>query len=396
MVSFLTVLSISPDGSWLGFETFTPFLSALVSISRLLILREVARKRDKAIQQHAELGSSLLEAREASPGYFELVQQLVTRCMLNSPAGADTTPMQFILRLRSYGIAAKANTAQPGYISWEGETILYRGNRLSLPSLQHILQAALDEARLLLFQGLLMQESYTLEDSQPALVPSIPWDSIQDNPTDNSVGYSFLDSLYEVARGGTKSWLFSFLWEDPILKARWFGSSSSSSITPEARAMSSYSQSIEKLLELLAFLIHLSSGLPARSNELLTLRHRNTAAGGIRNIFLDQGLVMLVTGIHKGFSRSERLKVIHRFLPQEVSTLLVYYLWLILPFWEAMQANFDPSSQGSFSPFLWKTSGLDGDEGSSKKVEALGDNPQLQQLQAELGFYSPRDSPFGA
>ncbi|KAH7242834.1 hypothetical protein B0J15DRAFT_371399, partial [Fusarium solani] len=114
MVSFLTVLSISPDGSWLGFETFTPFLSALVSISRLLILREAARKRDKAIQQHAELGSSLLEAREASPGYFELVQELVTRCMLNSPAGADTTPMQFILRLRSYGIAAKANTAQPG------------------------------------------------------------------------------------------------------------------------------------------------------------------------------------------------------------------------------------------------------------------------------------------
>ncbi|TKW60305.1 MAG: DUF3505 domain-containing protein [Blastochloris viridis] len=396
MVSFLTVLSISPNGSWLSFETFTPFLSALVSISRLLILREVARKRDKAIQQHIELGRSLLEAREASPGYFELVQQLVTRCMLNSPAGADTTPMQFILRLRSYGIAAKANTAQPGYISWEGETILYRGNRLSLPSLQHILQAALDEARLLLFQGLLMQESYTLEESQPALVPSIPWDSIQDNPTDDSVGYSFLDSLYEVARGGTKSWLFSFLWEDPILKARWFGSSSSSSIAPEARAMSSYSQSIEKLLELLAFLIHLSSGLPARSNELLTLRHRNTAAGGIRNIFLDQGLVMLVTGIHKGFSRSERLKVIHRFLPQEVGTLLVYYLWLILPFWEAMQANFDPSSQGSFSPFLWKTSSLDGDEAYGKKVEALGDNPQLQQLQAELGFYSLRSSPFVA
>ncbi|KAI8651067.1 hypothetical protein NCS57_01442500 [Fusarium keratoplasticum] len=160
--------------------------------------------------------------------------------------------------------------------------------------------------------------------------------------------------------------------------------------------MSSYSQSIEKLLELLAFLIHLSSGLPARSNELLTLRHRNTAAGGIRNIFLDQGLVMLVTGIHKGFSRSERLKVIHRFLPQEVGTLLVYYLWLILPFWEAMQANFDPSSQGSFSPFLWKTSSLDGDEAYGKKVEALGDNPQLQQLQAELGFYSPRSSPFVA
>ncbi|KAI8649069.1 hypothetical protein NCS57_01442900 [Fusarium keratoplasticum] len=61
-----------------------------------------------------------------------------------------------------------------------------------------------------------------------------------------------------------------------------------------------------------------------------------------------------------------------------------------------MQANFDPSSQGSFSPFLWKTSSLDGDEAYGKKVEALGDNPQLQQLQAELGFYSLRSSPFVA
>jgi superfamily II DNA helicase RecQ len=41
---------------------------------------------------------------------------------------------------------------------------------------------------------------------------------------------------------------------------------------------------------------------------------------------------MLVAGYHKGFSKTERLKVIHRFLPREVSALVIYYLWLVLPF----------------------------------------------------------------
>ena len=43
---------------------------------------------------------------------------------------------------------------------------------------------------------------------------------------------------------------------------------------------------------------------------------------------------MIVTGVHKGFSTSGRLKIIHRFLPREVGTPLVYFLWLVLLFWE--------------------------------------------------------------
>jgi hypothetical protein len=46
-----------------------------------------------------------------------------------------------------------------------------------------------------------------------------------------------------------------------------------------------------------------------------------------------------MAGYYKGFLKTERLKVIHRFLPREVSVLVVYYLWLVLPFWEDVQAN---------------------------------------------------------
>jgi hypothetical protein len=48
---------------------------------------------------------------------------------------------------------------------------------------------------------------------------------------------------------------------------------------------------------------------------------------------------MLVAGYHKGFSKTERIKVIHRFLSREVSVLVIYYLWLALPYWEDVQAN---------------------------------------------------------
>ncbi|KAH7459294.1 hypothetical protein FOMA001_g20080 [Fusarium oxysporum f. sp. matthiolae] len=116
-----------------------------------------------------------------------------------------------------------------------------------------------------------------------------------------------------------------------------------------------YGLRIEKALELLAVLAHISGGFPLRAWELLVVRHRNTSNGGIRNILCDQGLIMIVTGAHKGFTTTGRLKIIHRFLPREVGTLLTYYLWLVLPFWEDIQANVWDKS--IFNAGLWATEG---------------------------------------
>lgn len=60
---------------------------------------------------------------------------------------------------------------------------------------------------------------------------------------------------------------------------------------------------------------------------------------------------MLVAGYHKGFSKTERLKIVHRFLPREVSILVIYYLWLALPFWEDVQANLWDTTE--LSANLW-------------------------------------------
>jgi hypothetical protein len=80
----------------------------------------------------------------------------------------------------------------------------------------------------------------------------------------------------------------------------------------------------------------MTGGQPARGTELLTLRWRNSVHCEIRNIFIEHGLVSFVTSYHKNYSTSSSTRLIHRFLPPEVGELLVYYLWLVVPFCRRM------------------------------------------------------------
>ena len=79
-------------------------------------------------------------------------------------------------------------------------------------------------------------------------------------------------------------------------------------------------------------LFYFGGGGPGRIPDILGLRWKNTGQGGTRNIFIDNGLVVFVTGYHKGYRSSGNIKIIHRYLSREMSELLVYYLWIVLPF----------------------------------------------------------------
>lgn len=135
MVSFLTALSIAPDGTRHSFDTFTPWLSAIVAVSRLLILKEAHLIRCKAIEEKVSGGLRVAAAEDAAPGILKLVEHRTSQCLLSSTPGSEATPMQFIFRLRSYGIAAKANTASPGTLTWDGLDIMYKEIRLPLQNL---------------------------------------------------------------------------------------------------------------------------------------------------------------------------------------------------------------------------------------------------------------------
>jgi hypothetical protein len=103
-----------------------------------------------------------------------------------------------------------------------------------------------------------------------------------------------------------------------------------------------YMKAVVKFRERLMVLVHITGGQPARGPELLSVRHTNTAGGRHRNVFVERGYVAMATRYHKGNSATLSTRIIHRYLPREVGELLVWYLWLVLPFTNS------PTSRGRY------------------------------------------------
>jgi hypothetical protein len=69
--------------------------------------------------------------------------------------------------------------------------------------------------------------------------------------------------------------------------------------------------------------MHMTGGQPARSPEILSVRHCDTVQGGYRNLFIEDGMVVFVTRYHKGYEVKGDVKIIYRYLPREVGELVV-------------------------------------------------------------------------
>jgi hypothetical protein len=63
-------------------------------------------------------------------------------------------------------------------------------------------------------------------------------------------------------------------------------------------------------------------------------------------------MVVLMIRYHKGYSSSQKMKVIHRYLLQEVGEIMVYYLWLVEPFMRQLQMI--ARDHEVFSTFMWE------------------------------------------
>ena len=69
-------------------------------------------------------------------------------------------------------------------------------------------------------------------------------------------------------------------------------------------------------------------------------------------MFIDNGMVAFVTSYHKGFGASQRMKIVHRYVPEEVGELVVYYLWLVEPFVRSLRSI--ARDEYDNSPWIWE------------------------------------------
>ncbi len=203
------------------------------------------------------------------------------------------------------------------------------------------------EAREELFGKLMMVKISADQEVDMKQVPPIHWDKMVDQPSETKVGWSFLDDERNQFAACKQWWLYERMYKEDGLREHFMDQAG----RLKKKAVTAYQRYVERFQELLWVLMHLCGGQPARAPELLGMRWKNTAYGGVRNIVIEEGLVAFVATYHKGYRSSGNIKIIHRYLPREVGELLVYYLWLVLPFWEKLQ--FQMTGKPSSSPFLW-------------------------------------------
>lgn len=306
IISAMAVMGIEgEEGGWCGPMNYTPKMSAIIKVARMMAVYSAhqARKEDirrviAADQRRASSGRdggrdgavalTEQEAKQRVAGVFPRVRKIVRRFMTRIGEESDQypVPMEWILEHDGGGDRRLAgrDAAFPGDESGHGA----------------VFHGMVDEARAML-------EELTLADEgEIGQLPVIPWDSIEDDNSEQRDGYWFLaDERNEWARGG-EGYVMHRVVEQEQHRRAWITAKSGSRTPLREPAVRRYQRCVERFREVMWCLMHMTSGQPARASELLEIRFRNTRNGGARNIFISHGQVGFVTAYHKNSGRQTR------------------------------------------------------------------------------------------
>jgi superfamily II DNA helicase RecQ len=287
---------------------------------------------------------SILETKEAFAAsredvpLFPIVQSKVERFMTNT-TNQLPTPMDWILGAKAYGMGIKLSTPAVGHISWEGRSITYRQITFTMQALSEMTHILVDE---------LTQKMSDLSFEESGLLPAqIDWTQLYDDASNDRVGFCFWKDQRNTSLNGFRRRLLDWVLKTDTLRTTWFDKDL---YQWRDRPVTQYIACVDKFREQLLVAIHLLGGQPARTTELLSVRHTNTSYGGLRNIIIQHKMVCFVISYHKGYGISGQAKVIYRYLPQRLGEVVVRYLSIVLPFAQQLYGQFE---EANLSPFLW-------------------------------------------
>lgn len=388
IVSGLAVLGLDEDCAWKGPSRATRSLSAIVTVSRMLVLYQAKSTRTSEIERLQRQHGSRAVALKKAPTAFELAQKMVHGFMTLTTYGGKPTPMNWVLMLRTYGLKVHYGTTADGVVDWVDDTLLYGHISFSMPDLRAMIHGLVHTTRVRLLRDLLLlnvnSEGVEVEiddvGNERAMerpqLPQVKMEELMDNAAEMRVGWSFVeDGRNTEAFGGVngKDWINSRIVRVPALReefvdmpatmaARAAGQQGPRSVVWRAERIEQYRQRLEAHRRDLLVLMHMTGGQPARGTEITTTRFKNGTDGAGRGVFVEDGMMVYVVRYHKGVGFSGKEKVIHRYLPREVGELLMYDLWLVMPFWRnlervlamALGETVEEIKSRGHSAFLWE------------------------------------------
>ncbi|KAE8555303.1 hypothetical protein EYB25_003851 [Talaromyces marneffei] len=349
LVGAMAVLGVRDRGGWRTPEDYPPILSKVIKLARFMVVRkamELAENEDDAepassMQENdwdsAYGGSPSPRATPSKKGCLQWVTQMMDRFMVRG----SQSPMQWMLDLRTYGLKIHYNTTTEGHVTWQNsDELLYKDVKFTMRQFRGMVDHTVRDARRILIEDLLQ--------CAPDQVPVIPWDQLYDNPFNEDPQWSFVQDPRTPWPVDGTGWLWQHIQDHPPLCRRLI-QADGHGIQPIR--WQAFHRRIRTFLEKLLAAVQFTWGQPARAPELLSIRHENSHVGGIRNMFIEDGMVVLVARYHKGYQVSGDVKIIHRYLPREVGELLVWYLWLVLPFQRRIDAWMH--QREDINPHIW-------------------------------------------
>ncbi|KAF9882584.1 hypothetical protein FE257_006232, partial [Aspergillus nanangensis] len=292
---------------------------------------------DTKIDRPPEISPALNRPSQSGPttqpcmtrrSFQDQLERMVHRFMIRGTHG----PIETLLDWRTYGLKVHYNTTAPGHVTWMNEDrLLYKDISFTMGDFRGLIHGLVTSTRNEL-NGLLYQSTQPL--------PSIPWDQLYDDPTQSQPGWSFLQDTRTPWPVQGSRWMIDRVRAEPAIQRDFIRIHRF-----HPPKIQSYFHRVARFKEQLAILLHITAGQPARIPELLSIQHMNIETSIRRNIFVDDGIVTLVTAYHKGFYASNDVKIIHRYVPREVGELIIYYLWLVLPFVEQLGVWQDQQNQ---------------------------------------------------
>lgn len=337
IVGFFAVLGIRKDGCFSEATNYTLHLSAFIKIAQLLVI------------QRSILAVELDEVNHAA----DILDIIQDRFIVYG----TRSPMNWAQKLRTYGKKIQDTTTSLEYIIWtdDGEQLTYKDFQVTMTNLKSFVAKQVSIAQDQLHDLLLIHQ----DEDRKSVTPKFNLRSLKDDPTIDEPGWNFLKHAENSALHGYEDWLLT-----RIVKTDWLQDEfleSKQSAKWKKQAVHRYLKQVDSFLERLLFVIHITGGQPSRGTELTSLQFCNSTHGIRRSVFIENGLISFVTFYHKGYSVQGLTKIIHRYLPREISELVVYYLWLVLPFAQRLEIlALDKSFHSISTSFLWGSEIKDG------------------------------------
>lgn len=355
LLSAVAVLGLDTESAgWADAPSFTPRLSAIITVSRAMVIYSAWSIHQEEVAIQREQGLSQEEAEGRAPQIYQLVKTMVDRFMCLTQFNGQPTPLDRLLHMRSFGMSISFNRKTIARVSWKSgyQEVCIDQAHFTMTELRDLVHGLLETCK----ERLVRQLMYLQEESQ---LPELELGRLHDNPAELVEGWSFFDDTRNVSSfppNGREGWLWDRMLSETHIKDELLQVSKTylgADLSLNAKAVEEYFRSVKQFKEELIVLCHLSAGAPARGPELLSIMHQNGEdSRAQRGVFIHDGLVELVVSYHKGFSLSQKLKIIHRYLPREVGEVLVYYLWLVEPFVRYLQQA--SRGQLDFSTHLWE------------------------------------------